>query len=185
MTNKNLTKYVLIAALAVTPFVVVPALSPVNAATDNTQSQSILERIMSKFGFSNTDEAKDYVSEQRIQRQSVNQERMITKLDQAVKDGVITEAQKQEILNKSSEFRNKMRSMDPFLMDREARRTMIQEHKEEMQKWAQENGIDLSQYRNFRQGQNDKGNRMGGMGLRDGSGARQGMGYGMGMMNNR
>ncbi len=60
-------------------------------------------------------------------------------LNQAVKDGKLTEEQKNKIIEKHKqniEWRKSLKDMTP-----EQRREAIKQHREEMKKWAEENGI--------------------------------------------
>ena len=162
MLRNKIYKGVLITVLTVGTMVVVPSVAQVYASDNtNTQTQSILSRIMSRFNL-NKDDVQDLVTQHRVERQSLNQDRMTKRLDDAVKAGVITEAQKQAILEKTNAFRNEVRNTDVLSMNPQERRAKMQAHREEMRKWAEENGIDVDSLL-----------------LRNGGGFRNGNGSGM------
>lgn len=72
------------------------------------------------------------MSEIRSERQKERQEQVSSKLDQAVKDGVITAEQKRKILDKQSELTGQ----------RGQKRT-------EMQQWYKDNGIDFDKVHSY------------------------------------
>ena len=184
MLKNKIYKGVLITVLTVGTMVVVPSMAQVYASdSTTTQTQSILSRIMSRFNL-NKDDVQDFVTQHRAERQSLNQDRMVKRLDDAVKAGVINEAQKQAILEKTNAFRNKVRNTDILSMNPQERRAKMQSHREDMRKWAEENGIDVNSLllRNgggFRSG-NGSGMK-GPKGVREGfeNGLRNGQGNGM------
>lgn len=65
------------------------------------------------------------------------------RLTQLVKDGKITEAQKQLILNKRSELKRIHESEDLQNLSHEERKAKFQEMHQELESWAEENGIDI------------------------------------------
>lgn len=80
------------------------------------------------------------------ERQGAMQKQMEEKLNQAVKDGKLTEAQKKLMIQKHAEIkaereshRETMKNMTP-----EQRKIEMEKHQAELQTWAQDNGIDMS-----------------------------------------
>jgi len=101
-------------------------------AADNTWADHIntmIEKLSSKFNL-NKDEVKNTFEEMRTQRQQERQKEMQaqfeTRLNQAVKDGKITEDQKAKIMAKHQELQKERGSKH-----------------DEMEAWAEKNGIDL------------------------------------------
>ena len=113
-----------------------------NAAT-NTGDDTLATKIATKFNL-NKDEVQTVVTEFRTEKQAEHQaERKIRveeRLTQAVKDGKLTEAQKTKII----EYMASQESFFESLKDKtdEERKTAMETHKAEVQKWATDNGID-------------------------------------------
>lgn len=199
MTKHKIYRTLLVVTIASAPLIFVPSYVSADSGDDTTMPQSIMERIMNVFHLKEVD-VQDFVAQHRSERQNENQKRMEERLDTAVKNGVITESQKMKILEKSQEFRNKMRNTDPFSMSRDERRNMVDEHRSEMRKWAEESGINLNEiygnnngmkgYGNgYRKGLDEDMNQQSrglgqGQGFRQGQRQGQGQGQRMGMWNN-
>lgn len=113
-------------------------------AQDSTSSHdTLIQKIATKFGL-NADDVQEVFDEHRKDMQSqmiVKNEERLTKL---VSDGKITEAQKQIILKKQTELQSQRGSNKNSLKDKtpEERKTLMEQHKTEMNAWAKENGID-------------------------------------------
>lgn len=102
-------------------------------ATENTnaKSNSMIQTLVKKFNL-NQNEVDSAINEVRQERQEQRQTEWENNLNKAVSDGVITEAQKEAILNKHQEMQ-----------------TQQTKNREEMQKWMADNNLDfskLSQY---------------------------------------
>lgn len=104
-----------------------------NALADDTTTRPgpNTEALAQKLGVdqSKVDSAMDEI---RADRQKERQEQVASKLDEAVKDGIITAEQKQKILDKQSEIRGQ----------RGQKRT-------EMQEWYKANGIDFDKVHEY------------------------------------
>ncbi len=111
----------------------------------------MIEQLSERFNL-NEDEVNQAVDEFRQERQNEMQARHEDRLNEAVQNGVITEEQRQELLNKHEEMRQ----------EKEKKWT-------EMRDWMEESGIDFEALREYGVGQ---------VGL--GCGALRGMGGGMG-----
>ena len=122
-------KLMITLALVGTTLVGVGAASRVRAQ-DARYYPPIISTLAEKFGLSE-DEVKDAFDEIRAENQVEMQTRQEERLGEAVSDGVITEEQKQLILDKQEEMR---------AQNQERRR----EHQAEMEAWASEHGIDLA-----------------------------------------
>lgn len=120
-------------------------------AADDAQPTSLITKIAQKFNLSE-DDLKTVFEEDRQERQKVMQARYEEMLATAVKNGEITEEQKQLIIAKNAEIkaaREAQMEEDKNLSDDE-RKAKMEEHREEMEKerealeaWAKENGIEM------------------------------------------
>ncbi|MCJ7827584.1 hypothetical protein MUP65_00350 [Patescibacteria group bacterium] len=118
----------------------------------------IVDKLVARFGL-NADEVKEVFDTQKGEYQAQMGQRAEDSLNQAVEDGTITEEQKKILLAKKEELRTQMGEMDGLSF--EERKAVMKEHHEEMESWAEENGIDLPLF----MGQGMKlGGRMGGFG---------------------
>ncbi len=115
-----------------------------SAATNaSSREDSLASKIASKFNI-NKDEVKKVLDEDHQARQAERQADMTKKLEdrltQAVKDGKLTEAQKTKILD----YMKTQQSFMDSLKDKteEERKTAMDQKRQEIQKWAKDNGID-------------------------------------------
>ncbi len=117
------------------------------AKADETKDYPpIIQKLVEKFGLNET-EVKQVFDEQRTERKAEMQAKREEKLNQAVGEGVITEEQKQALLAKKEEVRvNKGELKDLSKEEREAQR---EANREEMQTWAEGQGIDLEALHQF------------------------------------
>lgn len=90
------------------------------------------------------EEVSGAFQEMREERRQKMREMAEERLNQAVEDGVLTEDQKQALLDKKAEMQNQR-----------------EQHKAEMQSWFEENGIDHNQLREYLGGFG-RGKRFGG-----------------------
>lgn len=126
-----------------------------SAQTKVTNTSTLLDRIIEKFGLNKSEVEQlvtDYRTERRIQMQAQYEER----LNQAVTDGKITKEQKELILEKHNQLQSQW----------DYEKQQRQQHREEIQAWAEKNGIDLS-YVGFGMGQGhgNRGGMMRGKGM--------------------
>ena len=107
--------------------------------------QNMIKSLAQKLGI---EESKVQTAMEAIhtERQAEMQKKMEVNLTQAVKDGKITEAQKQLILKKHAEmkaerenWKESMQNLTP-----EQRKAAMEKKRAELQSWAKENGIDMS-----------------------------------------
>jgi len=90
----------------------------------------IVQKIADKFGL-DVEDVGEVFEQERAEMWEKRKQIFEERLSQAVSDGKITEEQKQKILEKRDEWQ----------AERTAER---QQHREEMQKWLQDNGIDAN-----------------------------------------
>lgn len=119
-------------------------ISQVQAQSQEVSYPSIIQKLAERFGLKESD-VQAVFDEVRQERQSQMQARFEERLNQAVKDGKITESQKQVILAKHKELVEKrsQNKKDWQSMTPEQRRQVMQEQREELKSWASQNGIDL------------------------------------------
>lgn len=128
-------------------------MSGADAQGSGAQS-SIAEKIAEKFNLSKDDVQKVF-EEERIARQKAMQENFEKRLSEAVAKGELTEAQKNLIIAKKAEMEKEMEAAKKQRKDfenltdaerkakMEERESEMKKHREEMEVWAKENGIDL------------------------------------------
>lgn len=123
--------------------------SAAETAEENHKSlfDGLVQMISQKF---NLDKGKvetvvtEYQTQHRQQMQKTMQQEQSERLSQLVTDGKITEEQKQAIIKKREELRNKYQPDGMMDLSPEERRTKMQEMQTEWQSWAQSQGIDTS-----------------------------------------
>lgn len=138
-------KSLLVPALALTMAGTVLFATQSFAQESTTDPQATLvQKIAEKFNL-NKEDVQAVFDETRKTQESKRQQKFESRLDQAVKDGKITEDQKKMILEKMSSMKanreaemEKLKSMTP-----EERKAAMKDHKDDLKTWANENGIDL------------------------------------------
>lgn len=101
---------------------------------------TMIQKLSERFGL-NQEEVETFFEEQRAQNQSQMQQRWEERLNQAVAEGKITEEQKQAIIAKREEHRQKMEGLQD--LSPEERRVAMQEYQTEFRNWVEENGLDV------------------------------------------
>jgi hypothetical protein len=109
----------------------------------NNDYPPIVQKLVTKFGL-NENEVKAVFDEERAAREAEMKAKMEDRLNQAVANGKITEAQKQKIIAKLQELHEqRAEQMAKFKdMTPEERRAEHQKMKAELEALAKENGID-------------------------------------------
>lgn len=102
-------------------------------------NQSVVDKLVERFGL-NKDEVTGVFNQMHQERQQEKQTYMESRLEAAVKDGVITAEQKQTLLAKQAEMQQKQTQL-----------------REEMQKWMNESGIDFEKLSPYRVGFGGRG----------------------------
>jgi len=112
-------------------------------AQNTNGPDSLITSIAQKFNLNETD-VKSVFEEQRSKHQAERKAAVEQKLTQAVKDGKITEAQKQAILAKVSENQKDKPNFGEFKnLTPEQRKAKMDEKRAEMETWAKQNGLTL------------------------------------------
>jgi hypothetical protein len=132
------------------------------SAFQNGNGDYMMQKLAERFNL-NPGEVETFFEEMRAEKQTQMQVEHENRLNQMVTDGKITEAQKQAIIQKHEEMRANFGDMAD-LTPEEQRANAI-EKRQEMQTWAEQNGIDLQQLGplGFERGRGIKG----GFGMRD------------------
>lgn len=112
------------------------------------------EKIANRFGL-NKDEVEAVFEEERTQRQEEMRTRQEERLTKAVSDGKITEEQKQAIVTKRAELQENRQQMTNLSDEERVQR--MEEHRQEMETWAEENGIDMSLFMGLGKGPGGRG----------------------------
>jgi hypothetical protein len=117
-----------------------------STSTDSTKPfSSIVQKLVSKFGLKEAD-VKAVFEEERTERQAQMEAKFVANLDQAIKDGKLTDAQKQLILSKRQEMESAFKAnegKDPSTMTPTERQAQGKTQMQELKDWATKNGIDL------------------------------------------
>ncbi len=103
---------------------------------------SIIEKIASKFNL-NKDEVKAVFDQEHTERQATMQKNFEERLTTAVTNGKITEAQKQAILAKAKEMKSAHEDLNG--LSDEEREAKMKAKKDDLQKWATEQGLTADQ----------------------------------------
>jgi len=101
----------------------------------------VVQKLVERFGLAE-DEVKAVFDEARAEQKQQMQARFEERLSQFVSDGKITEEQKQAILAKKEKIQ--ANRGDCAGLSAEERKQKMEEHRQEMETWAGENGIDSS-----------------------------------------
>lgn len=138
MTNKIMIPVLTVAIAGATLF----GFSQTAQAESTVKPEgTLVQAIAEKFGL-NQAEVQAVFDDQREKHHEVMQQKLEERLNQAVKDGKITEDQKTKILEKHAEFKQNHESLKD--MTPEERRTAMQQKHDELKSWAEAEGIDLS-----------------------------------------
>ena len=119
--------------------------------SDSNFRNSLIEKIAQKFNL-NKDEVEKVFKEDREERRTQMEERFNQRLNEAVSNGELTEAQKSLILAKREELQKEREAKitekrnkgeRPSKEEMETRHQEMKTQREALEKWASDNGIDL------------------------------------------
>lgn len=139
-------KVLLVSVLALSLFVLsVIGFMGYNAvfADENTTYPPIIQKLVERFGLDPAEVQKVFTEEQeemKIQGEQNFQQSFEERLQTAVDNGKITEAQKSAIIAKQTEIREKQEALKNLSADE--RKEAMNSLREEMENWAEENGIE-------------------------------------------
>lgn len=129
-----------LSVLVLAGVIYVSAPASVYANDGGFRENGLIQRIMEKFGLNKSDVGA-VVNQYRAEKQAEMQQKQEQNLNQAVSDGKITEEQKTALQQKMQEWHDN--KPDFSQMSKEERETERDSHREEMQNWASEQGINL------------------------------------------
>lgn len=133
---KNTTK---VSAITVAASVMLLAGAvPALAADSNAHKPSLIDRIASAFHL-NHDDVQKQVQDFRAEKKQDRKAKFEDRLNQAVKEGKITEAQKTVILQKADDMKSFMESLKG--KSPQERRNALKAKHDELVQWAKDNGI--------------------------------------------
>lgn len=112
-----------------------------NAATTTVPNrETLIQRITDTFHL-NKDDVQKVFDQFHTDRVTARVQKYNDRLDQAVKDGKITSAQEQLILDKRKELQSKVQ--DYKNMTKDQRKAAKKQEMQDVKTWAQQNNIDL------------------------------------------
>lgn len=141
-------KYLIVPAVAVGLIAVLAfsSVDKVSAHMGGSGNQNLATVIAQKFGLQEEQVAQalqEYHSEQMETRHQEMKDRLEQRLAAEVQEGSLTEGQVQAILEKHEEMHERMEELREQDLSPEDMREMHADVREEMQTWADENGIDF------------------------------------------
>lgn len=109
---------------------------------------SLVQRLAERFGLDQS-EVQEFFEEERQLRMEQHHQMMRKRLDEAVTDGKLTEEQRAAIEAKHQELKADREALQESWddMTQEERKTLKEEHRAEMEAWAEENGIEFSLFK--------------------------------------
>ncbi len=164
--SENSKKYIIvpIAALGLIAVLALGSVDTVNAYGTRNRRSGLSESIASRFGLDQTqvEETMDeYHQGQMGERHEEMQARLEEKLEQAVSEGNLTEAQRYAILEKHEDMEERMQEIHDQDLSRDEMHELKADVHEEMQAWAEENGIDFETFMSVGNGMRGQGYGMG------------------------
>jgi hypothetical protein len=141
-TKMNKKIMIPVSALLVAGFLTVGVMG-VNAQEKADRHSSLIQKISQKFGLKEAD-VKAVFDQQHAERMAQMHAKMEEKLNQLVKEGKFTEAQKNLILAKHKEMQaNRQSKMEAMKnMTPEQRKAEMEAQKKSLEDWAKQNNID-------------------------------------------
>ena len=143
------------AAVATVGVAGLTATQAVLAATDSTDNpeSSLVDKLATKFGLNKSD-VQAVFDEDHSEREAEHEAKAAERLQALVDDGTITAEQKTAIEAKIAEMKAERESERDSFKDLSAdeRKAKMEEKKAELDKWAEENGIDLTKLRGILMG---------------------------------
>lgn len=135
-------KRIIVPGLALALILALGAYAINGVSADDLRSYSMIEKISERFGL-NEDEVQVFFDEMREEHQVQREGKHDAALDQAVVDGVLTQEQRELLETKHDELRAMKGEYKDLSTDE--RKEIFEENRLELQVWAADNGIDLSE----------------------------------------
>lgn len=115
------------------------AIAATSTSTTTSPQDSIIQKIADKFHLNKSD-VQSVFDQNHQEMQAKHQQMLKDRLDQAVKDGKLTQAQETKLLAELKTLHDETKSDN-----RADRRANRQAMHDELEQWAKDNGIDLGQ----------------------------------------
>lgn len=118
---------------------------------NNNPMSDLVQKLTDKFGL-NREEVQSVFDEHHQEMMANMQAKEEERLNQLVTDKKITEQQKQLILQKKEELRTQHQNEMQNLKDKtvEERKAIMEQHRQELENWANQNGIDVQYLMGFK-----------------------------------
>lgn len=134
------------------PLLAVMMLASATYATTNVKADDsktfspLVKRMIERFNL-NENEVEEVVDEFRDEHHFRMQERMAERLGNLISEGLITEEQKDSLLDKFAEMRMEHEEMMGvrWKMTEEQRLAAYDAHRDQLESWATENGLNLNE----------------------------------------
>jgi hypothetical protein len=156
-------RIVIISGIATAGVIGLASVGLVSAQTAGTGQSNLITKIAQKFNLKEAD-VKSVFDEQRTANQAAHQADEKAQLDQAVKDGKLTQAQEDLIVAKQTEMKTFIDSLSGKTPTE--RKTAMDTKRVELDKWAADNNIPQQYLRmgGHGHGMGGRGGKMGGRG---------------------
>lgn len=139
----NLKRTTLIAtSLAMVALVATLSINQTVYADSESSFRPFIQRLMEKFNISESD-MTSFMEEFKVEKQERRAENMAEKLNAAVESGLLTFEQKAELEALMNNFHNSKEDLQE--LSREEKKALHEEHRTEIQAWAEANGVDLAE----------------------------------------
>lgn len=129
-----------LSVLVLAGVIYVSAPASVYADDGGFRQNGLIQRIMERFGLKKAD-VDEVVNQFKEEKQAEMQQKQEQNLNQAVSEGKITQEQKTALQQKMQEWHNN--KPDFSEMSKEERESERDSHRQEMQDWAESQGINL------------------------------------------
>lgn len=113
------------------------------SAQTTSSGDTLVDKIATKFNL-NKDEVKKVFDEERASHQAEHEKAMSDRLQKLVDEGKLTTDQKAKIETKFKEMRQQREANKDNDLTEEERKAEMQRNHQALEKWANENKIDLS-----------------------------------------
>lgn len=123
----------ILSILTVVGVISATSLGKVSAEGTSNHRQNLIDTIATKFGLDKTEVQKVF-DEERSSRRQDRSKQAKQRLDEAVKNGKLTQGQADEILNQAQKFESFLDEIDDTNEDQ--RRTSIHNKRAEIRQWA-------------------------------------------------
>jgi len=143
MKTSTRVRIIVGAAIVASLILTAGAYSVYAANSESTQKYPpVIEKLVTTFNL-DRNKVDEVLNDYRQERESERKAFVEDKLDRLVKDGEITEKQKEAILKKVDELQGKFEELKN--LSPEERREAMQKQRTDLEAWAKENDIDLTQ----------------------------------------